>query len=235
MAKEEEKSKKAQDGIRVQSEEQEKLSKKDEKNLQKQIIVMLLILGLILISILAAYEIFKPKAYFKYNDFTVKRARFGNSSSDMVFYLIPIPGTNENALLTNDPRKINVSINANVSALFNGIHKIWITMPPDLGSEVVAAAHELEVLTSRIGYITNFGLTNYSETDENLTREIPIITCENATNSTRVFMLDVGDETKVYANDYCIIIQGENYKELMKATEALILEWLYMIEPTSSQ
>ena len=199
--------------------EQEK-PKKGNK-LERQIIVMLIILGLILVSFLAAYEIFKPKPYFKYYDFTVKAVRFGNSS--LVFYLIPIPETNKNALLSNDPRKINVSVD--VDGLLSGVKKVWITMPPDLRSDAVAAGHELEVFTSRTGFDTSFGLTN-STTDV-----VPTITCENATQDTRVFMLDVGNETKVYRKGYCIIVQGNNYKGLMEATDALILDWLFRIAP----
>jgi len=57
----------------------------------------------------------------------------------------------------------------------------------------------------------------------------PVINCANATQNIRVFLIDVGNETKVYEKDNCIIIQGTDEAETIKAADALIFDWLKMI------
>jgi len=201
----------------IPTEEEEKLRKANIKKLEKQIIVMFVVLGLILLSFLAAYEIFKPKPYFKYEGLNVYRAKVPDSSQE--FFLIPISGGGEKSqvVIRNDPRKLNVSIE--IGNLLDGINKVWITVPPELSSEAIIAGNDLGMFTSRISLDTEFGLTNSST-------GFPEVTCANATKETRVFLTTIGNETKVYGEGECIIVQGKNYDELLKAADALVMHWL---------
>ena len=206
---------------KVSSEEEEKMKKARIKKLEKQIIVMFVVLGLVLLSFLAVYQIFKPKPYFKYEGFNIYRAKVPGSSQE--FFLIPISGGGEKGrvVIRNDPRKLNVSIE--IGDLLGGISKVWITVPPELSSDAVIAGNDLGMFTSRISLDTEFALTNSST-------GFPEITCENATKETRVFLTDIGNETKVYAEGECIIVQGKNYDELLKAADALVMHWLLKLK-----
>ncbi|MEM2956043.1 MAG: hypothetical protein QW041_00485 [Candidatus Pacearchaeota archaeon] len=203
--------------IEEENEEQKKLK---TKKLEKQIIILFVVLGIVFLSFLAIYDIFKPKPYFTFSGFTVYKATIKGSNT--VFYLIPISGGGGEGqvMLRNDPRKLNVSIEVN--ELFSGIKKVWITVNSELSSDAILAANDLGMFTSRIGLNTDFALTNS-------TTDYPEITCENATKEIRVFLLDIGNETKVYEQENCIIVQGRNYEELIKAADALIMKWLIRI------
>ena len=205
----------------ISTEEEEKLRKAKIKKLEKQIIVLLVILGIILLSFLAVYQVLKPKPYFKYEGLTVYRAKVPNSVQE--FFLIPISGGGEKSqvLIRNDPRKLNVSIE--IGDLLGGISKVWITVPPELSSDAVIAGNDLGMFTSRISLDTEFALTNSST-------GFPEITCANATKETRVFLTTIGNETKVYAEGDCIIVQGRNYDELLKAADALVMHWLLRLK-----
>jgi len=55
-------------------------------------------------------------------------------------------------------------------------------------------------------------------------------TCKDATNETSVILLKLGDETKIYPEDYCIIIQAENEEDIIKASNRLVYELLGIIK-----
>jgi hypothetical protein len=205
-------------------EEEEKLKKKNEKNLEKQIIVLFVILALLLASFLAAYELFKPKPYFKYEGLTVYMAKMQGVRT--LFYVIPIAGNGQKAeiVLRYDPRELNVSVDVNES--LGGINHVWITYPPyKSDSDAVIAANDLGSFTTKISLKTDYGMTE--EINESNHAQI---TCENATKQDRVFLIVLGNETRVYEQNNCVIVQGENYEGLVKAADALVLKWLLMIK-----
>jgi hypothetical protein len=218
-----EKSRKQAQGQVPEIEDEEKLRKANEKKLEKQIIVMFIILALLLVSFLAAYELFKPKAYFKYEGLTVYMAKIQGVKT--LFYVIPISGNGEKAeiVLRYDPRELNVSVDVNESLA--GISHVWITYPPyESDSNAVIAANDLGGFATKISLKTEYGMTDVNESD------YPQITCENATKENRVFLITLGNETRVYERDNCVIVEGENYDGLVKAADALVLKWLLMIK-----
>jgi len=204
---------------KMASKDKSPVAKKKQRKLEKQILVIFVVLVLALASFLAAYNLLKPKPYFKYEGFTVFKAKLAGVND--IFYVIPVSGGGKESqiILRNDPRTLNVSVD--VDNLFAGISKVWITSPDYLkqGAEASIAKNDLGILTYTIGLNTSYALTNSSG-------EYPIMSCDNATKSTRVFMFDIGNETRVYEKDNCIIVMGEDGTKLVEAADSLIIKWL---------
>ena len=204
------------------AEETPEQKRKKERQLEKQIITVFVILALVFAGFLIAYNLFKPKPYFNFEGMTVYNARMEGIKT--LFYIIPISGGGQRAdiVLRHDPRTLgNISVSVNESLY--GISQVWVTIPPEYSSDAVIAANDIGSFTSKIGLQTNFSLTNsstgYAE-----------ITCENATKETRVFLMDLGNETQVFEDKNCIIIRGENYESLVKASDALVFNWLLKLK-----
>ena len=207
-----------------EKQETEEQKRKRMKNFEKQVIVLFVVLGLVFISFLAVYQFMKPSNSFKYYGMTVYISKV--KGSDAVFYVISVSDGKESGeiILRNDPRKLNVSVQAD--ELLSGLTKAWITMPPKAGADVIIAGNDLGIFTTRIGLDTEYALTE----ETNDTGVSPIISCENATNDVRVFLIETGNETKVYEQGKCIIINGASEEETIKAADALIMRWLLKIK-----
>jgi len=201
---------------------------KKQKKLEKQIIVLFIVLALAFLSFLAAYEVFKPKPYFDYFGLKIYKAKV--PGVDEKFYMIPLKGTEGIAqiMLRNDPRTMNVSVRAdNFFSEPRAIDEIWITMPPELKSGAVVAGNTLGRSADLMNYNVNYALT---ESDTNYT----VRTCEDATNRSKVFMLDLGNETKVYEDGNCVLLEGEDYEGLVKAADALVVKWILKLRLKTS-
>jgi len=203
-------------------EETESQKREKAKKLEKQIIILFAVLAIIFIAYFVTSGIirglFLPKPYFEYEGLKVYPAKLTGVTT--MFYLIPISGGGQRAdvVLRNDPRKFNISVET--GTLLDGINKVWVTTPPNLSSDAILAANEIGSFTTRISLDTSYALT------ESDTEFYPEMTCENATKETRVFMVNLGNETKVYPEGDCIIIQGENYDSMIKAADALVVNWI---------
>jgi len=199
-------------------ENEEKERQKARKKLEKQILKLFVVLVIVFISFVVAYELLKPKPYFEYEGLKVVPAKIQGVKT--LFYVIPISGGGGKAdiVIRNDPRNLNISVET--GTLLDGINKVWITMPPEISSDAVIAGNDLGSFTSKISLNTSFALTKSD------TQFFDQKTCDDATKTTRVFMLDIGNETKVYSEGNCIIVHGTDYDNLIKATDALVMKWL---------
>ncbi len=196
----------------------------DSEKLQGQVISVLIVLGLIFASFLIASYLFKPKSDFKYQDVTIIKQKVEGIKT--IFYVIPmnVNGQNTEIVLRNDPRELaNISVNA--SRLLSG-SDAWLTTYPyeSGGDDIAIARNDLGMFTTKIGMNTQFALTQVPETST-----FSQMACENATEYSRVFMFSIGNETKVYEDGDCVRIEGTNFNEIIRATDALVFEWLLKI------
>jgi len=200
----------------------EKEAKENRKKLEKQIITLFIVLAIVFISFIAAYHLLKPKPYFNYEGLKVYKAKIQGVNT--LFYLIPISGGGGKAdiVIRNDPRELNVPVGT--GDLLSGINMVWITIPPELSSDAVIAGNDLGAFTSKISLNTSYAMTKSD------TEFFEQKTCEDSTKETRVFLLDIGNETKVYYEGNCIIVQGTNYDNLIKAADALVMNWLLRLK-----
>ena len=191
---------------------------------ERQVIWLFVILGIVFIGVVAGVIIKEKIAAkgesFEWNDFTVHKARLEGTIVD--FYFIPIQvsgGQKGNVMFRSDPREIeNITLEIE-SDLLKNITEIWVTTNPDYDSDAVIAAGEIGRLTAGVAIPTDYALT--SEIGE-----FPKKTCEDATESIRIIDIRLGNQTRVYAEDNCIIIEADTNKGMIEAADRLAYHWL---------
>jgi|GEM_PF-3761220 len=200
-------------------ENKEKQEKESKKKLERQVITLFIVLGIIFVSIVAfiiSYQIGKQRPDFKYGDFSVYKERLEGTTVD--FYIIPINvfGRELNVALRSDPRKIkDISMEIN-EELLDEIDEIWITTSPGLESDAIIATNEIGSFTGSIGLRTGYALTE-------VVGEYPVMKCENASAKKRVIEVRLGNSTKIYSEDKCIIVQGKDYEDMIKAADRFVI------------
>jgi len=200
----------------------EKGKKKAQKfsKIEKQVMWLLAVLAIVVLISVAAYYLMKPKSpYFEYGPFEVYKKRLEGTSVD--YYYIPfkmIDGPLNQIAIRNDPRELG-DISLNVSEeLWRGISKVWVSSDPNLSYAPIPAG-EIGRFTIAIGLDTSYAFSEDAGSYYQMS-------CENATENIRVVELRVGDETKVYSEVNCIIIEGKDDVELSRAADKLAVTWL---------
>lgn len=193
------------------------------KKLEGQIAVFFIILVLIFASYLAFSHLFRPSTHFKFQEYDVYKTRLEGIDED--FYIIPVTDNKkqEEIVFRNDPRSLDLKVVQAGSLLnVNNIGAVWITMPNEIEADGIIAQNQIGMFTSTIGLKTEYGLIKENDA-------YPGITCDNATERTRVFMIELSNETRVYEEGNCVIVHGKNYAELVKASDSLVFYWLNRI------
>jgi len=200
---------------------------KTSKKIEKQSITLIVILMLVLASFIVAYLILKPKPYFEYSGMKVYPLRYGDSN--IMFFSFPlifnIQGNNykEDIIIKSNPFDVeNISYSVDES-LFK-TSKMGFTMDSQLNARAFLAAKEISGLADKIGIQTFFGVVGETENPE-----VMIFDCENATNLIKVVRMELSNETRIFSKDNCIIVSGDNYDDLMKASDKLVIEWLKVL------
>jgi len=218
----------------VSKAKREKKKRKVTK-LDKQIVILLIIL----VGILVGFFLFNSllrKPYFNYKGFRVYRVGLKGAEATIIFYSIPVnfrigyEVQQRNVVLRNDPRqidKLNISIEVSEYFLKTRPSKLWITKRPDLKAKVIEAANEI---TKFVGNLNISVVSAYTYTIEN--RSVNIARCEDATDENRVIFLEIAEKTRVYnsENPSCIVVEADSYENLIKAADALVIEWLLRIQ-----
>ncbi|GEM_PF-1515802 len=107
-----------------------------------------------------------------------------------------------------------------------GIQVVYVTQSLILGNitdqDSIIALAELGKILGRADFSVfklNYRSAFTEEDDHTKNLQIPRITCANVTDQDAVIHLRLADETKVYSDEHqCIIIQGKNGDELIRAT-----------------
>ncbi|MFH2019957.1 MAG: hypothetical protein ABIJ34_00955 [archaeon] len=110
------------------------------------------------------------------------------------------------------------------TALFMQSNLIYITTDPEYPASVILGGVEIAKVLGQIyqkevkATITRPGKTGAL-----------VVTCENISNTVRVIDLRLGNTTAIYNNNGCIIVQGRDSIELLKASERLTFEMLKIL------
>lgn len=107
-----------------------------------------------------------------------------------------------------------------VSKIIGG-RKVYITYNPNqenISSVVVAAAQVARIIPLLHG---NKPVVAYTEDANPVDPNIPLKTCEDATEETPVIVFEVGNKTQILEENNCIHVQGENYGSLILAADKL--------------
>jgi hypothetical protein len=122
--------------------------------------------------------------------------------------------------LRYSPREVeDIPIDRNVYREIINSKKIYTTVPNNLSSVAVLALAEVGRITG-----TRYGILNIPSQGA-LTQSkgdgTPVKTCEDAVNGTGIILFDVGDETKIYLEGNCVIVQGTDEWEIVRAADRL--------------
>ena len=116
----------------------------------------------------------------------------------------------------------NISISPN---LFLDAQTIYITMDPEYPSAVVLSGVEIAKI---IGNVYEKGVKGAITRPDNRT-DAPVITCNDIAPAIRIIKLELGNETKIYSDKGCIVVQGTDSDELLRASERLTYEMLKIL------
>ena len=61
--------------------------------------------------------------------------------------------------------------------------------------------------------------------------DLPVITCEDVSDSRSVILFDIGDENRIYSQEGCVIMEAVNEDELIRVADRLTLTTLGIMEP----
>lgn len=108
-------------------------------------------------------------------------------------------------------------------------NKLYITLSGNLSSISVLAFIDLGQITGTKHHILN--IPTFPALADKDNGNVPLITCDNTTNETGVIYLKLGNKTKIYSkNNGCVVVQGTNEVNILKATYRLIFELLEVIK-----
>jgi len=191
---------------------------KNLKNSSIIIIATIIIVGLIILffSIKYLYHPETVEEKYDYNGFTFTKVPsyglwFTEIQKENKIFRIPF---------RYSPMEVqDIPVDRDVYSIIFNSKVIYTTVPNNLSSVAVIALTELGRITgTRYGIlnIPSIGALTHSKGDET-----PVKTCEDAVNGTGVILFDVGNETKIYLKEECVIVQGTDEWEIVRAADRL--------------
>jgi len=133
--------------------------------------------------------------------------------------------------LRNRPKDVeSIAIEGDVRAKIITSTGIFITQDPLLPVETSVAGIQLAKVLGTADYSV-FKIPTQGAFTESLTEnpEYPVKTCKDATQNTRVILLQQGPENKVYVKGECVIVQGTDSNNLIKAAERTVYALLQVM------
>lgn len=128
--------------------------------------------------------------------------------------------------LRYDPLSVeNITVDGTINTRLYNDDYVYFTINPDanLSSKVTIAAFEVsKILGSEDFYSKQIV---YGRTLEN-DNDLPIVSCYDGTDSATVIFFTLGSETKVYTDEYCIIVVGQTEDDIIRASDRLVYNLL---------
>ncbi len=124
------------------------------------------------------------------------------------------------------PTEKNVRNQTITPYLFMNTKRVYITTNPEYPSSVVIGGVEISKI---IGQVFRKEVKGALTRPVNNKSNTPVITCDDLNDEQRVIYLKLGNETKIYSDNGCIIVQGEDPIMLIKASERLAFEILKIL------
>ncbi|MBT3985342.1 hypothetical protein HOD38_01315 [archaeon] len=192
-----------------------------------------IILGLVIILGIAGVGIYaySPTSdYYSYSN--------GNTVFDVTILSesetkIPVyfEGDEQEYILTmrTDPASVeDIPLSGNLAQRIANDEAVYITIDPyqDLKGKTVVAVYELmNILDNELIYnLPTY--TTVSEEYENKT----VVQCGHANDANTVIFVTLGETTQVYADGFCIIVEGTDEDELIRAADRLAYHLLGIME-----
>ncbi len=205
---------------------------KKERKIEKEIIGVLIFLGVLIGVFVIASSYFKSLNYFEYEGLTFSKEQVGNIKVFHHNYYLKIAGKliNYNFYIRTDPRYNNVSIEGDKSKL----------LAPGAVAYVAINSEGLQSCKSgplAIGGLSGFLADNQMKVmGGNLNFwDVPVkknewVTCENKPGN-RVIEIFEGNETKITIEENCYRVSVSNC-EILEATEKLQVQSIVDVRKT---
>jgi len=132
--------------------------------------------------------------------------------------------------LRNDPASLEDIVVEGVlnTRIFND-EQIWLTINPNAnltGKTTVAVLEVDKIIDNEnlYGIPANAAMTMENEYN------YPVKSCYDGTDKSTVIFFTLGSETKVYTDEYCIIIVGTTENEIIRAADRFVLTLLGVMQ-----
>ncbi len=129
-------------------------------------------------------------------------------------------------VLRKDPLSLeDIPVEGTINTRIFGDEEIYVTINPDanLTSKTTVAALEIDKVIDN-DYL--YGIPVHSAMTQENTDGYPVKSCYDGSDTSTVIWLTLGSETKVYTEEYCIIIVGTSEDEIIRATDRFLYSLL---------
>ena len=219
---------------------EKEITYKEDKSVKTSNLIVYLLIAIVVISVLAF--IFLPKLRsaneFVYTSPSGEKFNFVTSRVGVTpIYTLKLFVTYGDKLnkqyeipLRNRPYDLeDIEVDKGIRTKILTSKGIFITLDPELDQKAVIAGIQLSKVLGTANYgvfkIPTQGAFTLPINTTNQS-DYPVKTCRDATQDIRVISLQIGNETRAYLNKDCIIVEGKNTEELIKASEKTVLKLL---------
>lgn len=136
---------------------------------------------------------------------------------------VGIYGDEWTLVMRNDPASLEyIPVYGTLHTRIYDDEAVYITIDPyaNLTGKTTIAALEIDKV---IDNNELYGVPTYSAMTSEY-GEYPVVTCADANAEYTVIYLTLGEETSVYTQDYCIIVQGVDEDELIEAADRMVYD-----------
>ncbi len=198
---------------------------KDNTGLIIGVIIVLIVIG----SIVYFVDFSSTSVYQYSNGYSLFDVNVVNEIETQILITIDDSGDTYILNLRNDPLSLeDISVTGNLYQRVINDEAVFIVIDPyaGLSSKATIAALEIDKVIENQYF---YNVPVYSAMTEEY-GEYPVITCDDANDAYTVIYLRLAEETAVYAEDYCIIVEGFDEDELIRAADRLVLQMLGIME-----
>jgi hypothetical protein len=206
--------------------------KKREKQLTIIVFSLIIILIIGFLFMLFYQKTRYSDIYFTYNGFNVQKVIDNNVPTYKIKFYFEKNSQPFIISFRNNPKDLeNITIEKDIRDILfkKNVKELYITMPSNASSLSVIAATEISKIVGNQYFFnlpTHGALTSPVEG-----KDVPIKTCNDLSTNTSIILLKIAPETKVYNENNCIIIQGNNEYELVRGANRLVLTLLNIMKP----
>ena len=217
--------------IKKEIKKEKPIEKKEEVYNEKQVIYIFIFMAITLLAVFGFSYIYRTAGNFKYDNLYFEKTNYG----ELTVYLTKIMITNQygqvqyKLYLRNDPRKLKMPVNANISLQNN----VLISFEPEISKCYASnlASYELGSLLGVMGYNVKGATTSQQLAEE---KDIPFADCTTAVGKTVILISTVqGNQSSVTQEGNCYRINVANCQAL-ETTEKFMISLVNQIVKKTS-
>ena len=206
------------------------MSQEKRLNTIVYVLIIILIILVVLILINRKSPILSNKYIYtspKGEEFTFTKTKVENITLHVLTAYVEYNGLHQYTIpFRNNPNEVDkIPIETNIKNKILNKKGIFITLNPYLKSDAVIAAVEISRVIGTNDYGV-FKIPTQSATTISTNTTYPVINCNDVTKDIGVILIGIGNYTRIFSNKECIIVEGDNYDNLIRAADKLSLHLL---------